>query len=85
MIQPQSWSVLKVVLITSSLIAFGYLALIAIGLSLGYLKGSTGPKIMQVRYVTGASSSSAPALPTPPPPARGPGPGPGPGPLEEFR
>jgi len=79
-IQPQSWSVLKVVLITSSLIAFGYLALIAIGLSLGYLKGSTGPKIMQVRYVTDASSSSAlPALPTLPPPA------PRPGPLEEFR
>ena len=74
---------MKVVLITSSLIAFGYLALIAIGLSLGYLKGSTGrPKIMQVRYVTDASSSNAlPALPTPPPPA----PGPGPGPLEEFR
>ena len=80
MIQPQSWSVLKVVLITSSLIAFGYLALIAIGLSLGYLKGSTGPKIMQGRYVTDASSSSAlPALPTLPPPA------PRPGPLEEFR
>jgi len=79
-IQPQSWSVLKVVLITSSLIAFGYLALIAIGLSLGYLKGSTGPKITQVRYVTDASSSSAlPALPTLPPPA------PRPGPLEEFR
>jgi hypothetical protein len=69
---------LKLVLITSSLIALGYLALIAIGLSLGYMQGSSNPKIMQVRYVTVASSSSAlPALPTPPPRA--------PGPLEEFR
>ena len=67
----QSWSVLKVVVVISSLIAFGYFAIVALGLVLGFVIHRDKPKTLEMRYVTVAKSADAPPAGSAPPAASG--------------
>ena len=62
----QSWSVLKVVVVTSSLIAFGYFTIVALGLVVGFSIHGAKPKILEIRYVTVADPAHAQPAPSAP-------------------